>query len=85
MTSRLQVIFEDSELTEIRRFAQEQRMTVAEWVRQTLRRARQSAPGNPAQRKLLAVREGYTGNYPTADIEQMLAEIDSGYNTALPE
>jgi hypothetical protein len=85
VTTRLQVLFEDDELEDIRRFAQEQRMTVAEWVRQALRQARRSAVPDRGQRKLLAVREGFAGNYPTADIEQMLAEIDSGYKASLPE
>ncbi|MBC8088187.1 MAG: antitoxin [Phycisphaerae bacterium] len=85
MTTRLQVLFEDAELEDIRRFASEQRMTVAEWVRQALRQARRASVPDRGQRKLSAVREGYAGSYPTADIEQMLAEIESGYNAPLPE
>lgn len=72
-------------MEEIRRFAEEQRMTVAEWVRQALRQARRYTVPNRGHPKFLAVGEGYAGNYPTADIEEMLAEIDSGYNTPLPE
>lgn len=60
-------------------------MTVAEWVRQALRQARRSTAAGHGQRKLRAVNEAYAGQYPTADIEQMLAEIDSGYNTPFPE
>ena len=44
MTQRLQVLLEDDEFAEIRRVAERQRMTVAEWVRQALRAARQDAP-----------------------------------------
>ncbi len=33
MTQRLQVLLEDDEFAEIRRVAQRERMTVAEWVR----------------------------------------------------
>lgn len=42
MTKRLQVLFEDDEYRALQRSAREERMTVAEWVRQTLRQARLS-------------------------------------------
>ncbi|HEX6314756.1 MAG TPA: hypothetical protein VFZ73_07850 [Gemmatimonadaceae bacterium] len=44
MSKRLQVLLEESELAEIRRAARLSRMTVAEWVRQALRRARREEP-----------------------------------------
>jgi hypothetical protein len=78
MSQRLQVIFEEAELAEIRRAARRQRMTVAEWVRQALRRARQDeATGDPG-RKLAVVREAVRHAYPTADLPQMLDEIERG-------
>lgn len=39
MSKSLRVVFEDEELEEIRRVARARRMTVAEWVRQSLRQA----------------------------------------------
>jgi len=54
-------------------------MTVAEWVRQALRRARRDEPSGDPKRKLSAVREAARGTYPTADIGRMLAEIEGGY------
>ena len=36
MTKRLQVLLEDTELREIQRVARSQRVTLAEWVRQSL-------------------------------------------------
>jgi hypothetical protein len=41
MSKRMQVLLDEPEWKEIRRAARAQRMTVAEWVRQTLRAARQ--------------------------------------------
>lgn len=79
MSKRLQVLLEEAELAEIRRAARLNRMTVAEWVRQALRRARREEPTSDARRKLAAVREAARGSYPTADIDQMLAEIERGY------
>jgi len=81
MTTRMQVLLEDDEFAEIRRVAKRHRMTVAEWVRQALRRARRDEPATDPKKKLAAVREAARGEYPTADIEQMLAEIESGYLT----
>ena len=66
-------------MAEIRRAARLSRMTVAEWVRQALRRARREEPVSDSRRKLAAVREAAQGTYPTADIDQMLAEIERGY------
>lgn len=79
MTTRLQVLLEDDEFAEIRRVAKRHRMTVAEWVRQALRRARRDESSSDPKRKLAAVREASRGEYPTGDIQQMLTEIEGGY------
>ena len=81
MTTRLQVLLEDDEIAEIRRVAKRHRMTVAEWVRQALRHARRDEPARDPRRKLAAVREAVRGAYPTADVPQMLSEIEGGYVT----
>lgn len=80
MSKRLQVLLEESELREIRRIAKSERMSVAEWVRQVLRTARRERPGQDPQTKLSAVRRAVKHNYPTADIDQMIAEIERGYS-----
>lgn len=79
MSKRLQVVFGDEEYEEIRRAARRQRMTVSEWVRRTLRRARAEEPSADAAKKLEAVRAAVRYEYPTADIGQMLREIEAGY------
>ncbi len=79
MSQRLQVLLDVREFTEIRRVARLRRMTVAEWVRQALRAARQDGPTVDPQRKLAAVREAARGAYPAPDLAQMLAEIEKGY------
>ena len=80
MSKRLQVLLEESELAEIRRAARLSRMTVAEWVRQALRRSRREEPMTDPKRKIAMVREAARGGYPTGDIDQMLAEIERGYS-----
>ena len=56
MTKRMQVLLEEDEFAEIRRVARRHRMTVAEWVRQALRRARRDEPAADPRRKLATVR-----------------------------
>ena len=75
----MQVLFQDDEIAEIRRVAKRQRMTVAEWLRLALRRARRDEPVRDPKRKLAILREAAKVNAPTADINQMLAEIERGY------
>ena len=79
MSERLQVLLDESEFAEIRRVARRHRMTVAEWVRQALRAARRDEPASEPRRKLAAVREASLGAYPTADMPQMLTEIEQSY------
>lgn len=79
MSERLQVLLDPAELAEIRAVARRNRMTVAEWVRQALRAARKDEPAIDSSRKLQVVREAARGDYPTADIGQMLTEIEHGY------
>ena len=82
MSKRLQVILQDSEYREIQRVARLRRMTVAEWVRQALAAARRYEPLGDTGKKLDAVREAARQDFPTADIAEMLAEIDRGYGSA---
>ena len=79
MSKRLQVILDEAEFREIQRVAKAKRMTVAEWVRQVLRAARTAEPRDDLGRKLDAVRAAAQQAFPTADIDQMLAEIERGY------
>lgn len=78
MSIRLQVVMEDSELREIRRAARRRQMTVSEWVRNALRAARRAEPEGEPGRRLDAIRAASRHEFPTADIDQMLAEIASG-------
>ncbi len=77
MTKRLQVLFDEEEYREIQGAAQRQRMTVAEWVRQALRKAR-STHSATIDAKLRAITDASRHEFPTADIEVMLREIESG-------
>ena len=79
MTKRLQVLLDEPEWREVKRAARARRLTVAEWVRQALRAARRQEPSRDLDRKLDAVRAASRHAFPTADMDQMLAEIERGY------
>ena len=81
MSKRLQVLFDNQEYLEIQACARRNRMTVAEWVRQALRRARHNHPAT-VEAKLAAVAEAASHEFPTADIDDMLREIEAGHRPA---
>ena len=81
MAKRLQVILQDPEYREIQRAARSQRLSLAEWVRRALESARRQQPAGNGSKKLDSVRRAAQHEFPTADIDQMLEEIEAGYGT----
>ncbi|MBN2553895.1 MAG: hypothetical protein JXB06_14045 [Spirochaetales bacterium] len=79
MSKRLQVILSDQEMEEIQSVARQEHMTVSQWVRHALRAARRSRSAKDAARKIASIRAAARHEFPTGDIEQMLAEIEKGY------
>jgi hypothetical protein len=79
MSKRLQVLLPDQEMSEIQRWAKREHLTVGEWVRRTLRQARANRPVSEPEAKLKAIRRAAKYSFPTADLEQMLSEIERGY------
>ena len=81
MSKRLQVLLADQEMADIQLLARRERLTVGEWVRRTLREARtHQSVGDPAA-KLKTIRRAAESSFPTADIDQMLREIEQGYQS----
>lgn len=76
---RLQVILDEKEYRAIQRTARRHRMTMSEWVRHSLRAARRAEPTADAAKKLHVVQAATSHEFPTADIDQMLQEIERGY------
>lgn len=79
MSKRLQVLLDEPEWREIQKAARAERMTVAEWVRRSLRTARRAVSTVDVDRKLEAIRAAARHEFPTADIDQMNEEIARGY------
>jgi hypothetical protein len=84
MAKRLQVIVQDSEYKEIQKAADAQRLSIAAWVRHALSAARRREPVGNIGKKLDAVRAATRNSFPTADINDMLAEIERGYGAHDP-
>lgn len=78
MSMRLQVLVPEEEMADIQRLAMLESLTVGEWVRRTLRDARVKKSTSDPKVKLAAIRKAATYSLPTADIEQMLREIELG-------
>jgi hypothetical protein len=83
MTKRLQVIVQDPEYREIQRAARLRRMSIAEWVRQALVQARRREPSREVASKLEVIRAAARMDFPTADIDLMLEEIERGYGSGV--
>jgi len=79
MSKRLQVLLPDQEMLDIQRLAKREKLTVGEWVRRVLREARAARPGTEPEAKLRVVRRAAEYSFPTADVKQMLSEIERGY------
>ena len=79
MSKRLQVLLADQEMVDIQRLAKRERLTVGEWGRRVLREARAGRPAVEPETKLKAVRRAAEYSFPTADVQQMLSEIERGY------
>ena len=77
MSKRLQVLLDEEEFLEIQAVARGQQLTVAEWVRQALRKARKAGDGT-ADAKLGAIAEASRHEFPTTNIDSMLREIEEG-------
>ncbi len=81
MSKRLQVILKDPEYWEIQRAARARHMSIAQWVRQALDRAQRSEPRSPVAKKLGAIRAAARFDFPSGQLDRILAEIESGYGS----
>lgn len=79
MTKRLQVLLDDRELAEVQRAARRRRQSVADYVRAALREARATEAGRSASEKLRSLRASTAHQFPTGEMQDMLAEIERGY------
>lgn len=74
---QVKVSLTDQEYREIQAAARRWRVTVAEWIRQALRKADREQTGT-VEAKLQAVATAARNEFPTADVDVMLREIEAG-------
>ena len=79
MTKRLQVLLDDGELRQIQGLAKDRRMTTAAWVRESLRSTIESETRVDLDKKLGAIRRAIGHDFPSGDIDRLLADIEGGY------
>lgn len=79
MAKRLQVLLDEREWRELQKVAKAARMTVAEWVRQAIRARRAVTSVADVDKRLAAIRAAANHSFPTADIDEMNADIARGY------
>jgi hypothetical protein len=84
MSKRLQVLLDPDEWEQLRVVARRHHTTVSDWVRRTLREAWEREPTGDLGTKLRAIRTAARHEFPTADIEQILEEVERGC-AQLPE
>lgn len=84
MSKRLQVLLDEAEWDLLHETASRHGMSVSAWVRRTLDEARRQEPGGDLARKVAAVRAAARNQFPTSDVDQMLAEIERGYQPSRP-
>ncbi len=72
-------MIDDAEYRRLQQVAKRKQMTISEWARHALRVAAAEEPTGSGDKKLAVIRAAARRAAPTADIEQMLAEIESGY------
>ncbi len=73
MSKRLQVVLDEAEFDEITVAARRQRLTVGEWVLQSLRRACAEEGAADTRAKLDVLRMAMENAFPTGDIDEMLS------------
>ena len=76
MSIFLEVVVGEEEFDSIRYAACAKGMSITEWVRETLARACCHVAVGDGDRKLAAISTAAEFNFPTADIDQMLSEIE---------
>lgn len=79
MSKRMQILVEEAEYARLQQAAKRTGLSLAEWVRRAMRAACRREPEGDSDRKLASIRAAARHDFPTADIDQMLAEVERGY------
>ena len=78
MSTRLQIVIDETEARRFKRAAQRAGLTLSEWARVAMREAQKKRVGPSPEQRISALDRALQCAHPTADIEQMLKDIDKG-------
>ena len=78
MSTRLQIIVSEEEIEELRKCADREGVTLSEWARRALRRARASQLGPTPELKLKVLEQALQRGHPTSNMDEMLDDIERG-------
>ena len=73
------MVLNDDEFEELQRVARSEGSTVSDLVRRALRQSRNTRATGDMDTKLGVLRAAVRHSFPTADIEDVLADIERGY------
>ena len=79
----MQVVVDDADLERFQAAAEREGVTLSEWVRRALRGAERAAANGDPRQKLAAIRAAARLTFPVGDVEEILAEIERGYEQEL--
>lgn len=80
----MQILLAEEELREIKRLAAQEHMTVSAWVRRAIQHEQRERPRSVVQGKQEILRKAAEFQFPTADYEDIAADIESDYLEGLP-
>jgi hypothetical protein len=80
MSKRLQILLPDDEFKDVQRVSRRLKCSVAELVREGIRARLAAEVREPPEHRIARVMAFAKHTAPTCDIDQMLAEIESGRN-----
>ena len=85
MSKRLQVLLSDKEYSRVQRLAKRQKQTLGGYVRELLRNATPPRTEEDAAEKLRVIEKAANYSFPVADLDVLLAEIESGYSESFDD
>jgi hypothetical protein len=78
MGRHLQIVLTEHEFESSRAAAEERNLTISEWACEVLREAARGTAAGDSNKRIEAIRRATHYSFPAPDMDQMLAELESG-------
>lgn len=80
MSKRLQILLPEKEFNELRKVCKKHAVTVAEWVRASIRTSLESSRPIPVEQRIETLLKFAENRGPTGEIDEILSAIEKGRN-----